>query len=526
MNKAASLPWHRGAFWHRLSQKRLMLFFTGMVGAFGWAPYHQPAFFLIILNALMIRLWFCSTIRQALRCGWWWGWGFYVGNIFWIGNSLLVDARRFAWALPFSLAGLPGIFALYPCLIAGVLAWARPYCTPLRYAGLFCLLWSLMEIAQGHLLTGFPWTLVAYIWDAHLPLAQYAAFLGSYGLGLMTLLIACLPTAWVMQHFSFKSALQAAAVTFSLLAGAYGGGYWRLANTFTMFHPHICLRLVQPFLPQKEKDDPAYAVPHFSTLITCSHARSAYKPTHVIWPEAAIPWMLSPALLSQFPPLAQDWVLLTGGIYETPDHHLTNSLLVQYPGADLRPVYAKSHLVPFGEYFPGRSLLQPWLPAAWLQKITPGNRDFWPAPPSYVTHIPSLPPFRALICYEVIFPGTLTHPRSERPEWILSLTNDGWFGYSPGPYQHLAIARFRAIEEGLPLVRISDPGISAIIDPLGRILHSLPLNQQGFIDGLLPKPLPPTPYARFQQKIWAVLWGSLAFCFLLSFIHRPRHDVA
>ena len=218
--------------------------------------------------------------------------------------------------------------------------------------------------------------------------------------------------------------------------------------------------------------------------------------------------------------------MLFGADYRWNAHTIYNSLLGYTPASKLSYIYAKMHLVPGGEYFPCRALFEQYLPAGWLHKITPGSQDFADGPPQYTSHFSGLPPFRCLICYESIFPGTIRNPAPQakhaQPQWILSITNDGWFGRSSGPHQHFLSARLRAIEEGLPLVRVANTGISAIVDPVGRIVQALPLFQEGVVDGYLPHALPITVYGRFQNRMWLGMMVCLLVVLFVIRRIRPR----
>jgi apolipoprotein N-acyltransferase len=218
--------------------------------------------------------------------------------------------------------------------------------------------------------------------------------------------------------------------------------------------------------------------------------------------------------------------ILFGSDYQSAEKTVHNSLLYYSGGGKLQSMYAKMHLVPGGEYFPLRLWFQKLFPQHWLQKITPGEQDFVAGLPLYTVVATGLPPFRCLICYESIFPGTIRNPdcvsKDIDPEWILTITNDGWFGKSSGPYQHFLSARFRSIEEGLPLVRVANTGISAIVDPLGRIMASLPLYHQGVMDGLLPHAIPKTWYGLWHDRILWLMVGLVSCVITILRIRRRR----
>ncbi len=507
------LPFYGGAWFFHWKKAGFLL---GLIGALSWAPYYYSPCIILALNGLMVRIGKSSSIKEAWDCGWWWGFGLWFGHLFWAGNSLWVDAERFAWLWPFSLLGLPAVFALYPAV--GAMSVKFFQCKTMGghvYFGFllgFAWIFSGIEFLMGHLFTGFPWNLLAYIWAPYLPMVQGAAVLGSYGLGLLTFLLLCLPGLFVLQHRSWITGLAWSLGGCALL---YGAGSLRLEQSPTCLHAKAVLRLVQPSIAQKEKGDPYFASQQLQTLVRLTKIISKHLPTHVIWPEAAFPWLITPKLCKTFPSFSAA-TLMMGGVYENTSTQLLNSLMVHEPSKLLVLRYAKMHLLPFGEYIPQRQGLEKLIPSTWLKKITPGSLDLCAGPPSYVTLVEGLPPFRTLICYEAIFPGTVRPPCHElQPQWILNITNDGWFGHSPGPHQHAVSARFRAIEEGLPLVRVANTGTSCMIDPLGRVLHTLPLYVRGIIDSPLPCAIPMTLYARFQETIWVAMMIALGLAILL-----------
>jgi apolipoprotein N-acyltransferase len=546
-----------------LASNPLPMFCVGLMGALAMAPMHVWLSGVASIVLLMLAGWMCGSGIQAQRCAWWWGYGFYMGSLYWIGHGLWVDAPRFAWFWPVVFLVSPAILAIYTAVMMGVLVKAKIVfsLSCLEYALGFALIWAMMEWILGHAFTGFPWLLAAYMWGNYLPVAQMAAYVGAYGLGLLTLCWISL-MAWCVldAHQRSKS------VSFCLIRvcgiGLVGMlmctfvGTMRLAKYPTHYHEKITVRCVQPAIDQKEKIDARYATAHWHTLWALSHTPSLNPPSVVIWPEGALPWSITPDTHHALPEFSAP-VVLIGGDYRDGDA-LYNALLVKQSGKGVYPLYAKQHLVPFGEYFPGRSWLEKIIPKGVLAKVTPGSRDFTSGSMllsggtdtgvNNLLTCPPLPPFRCLICYESIFPGTIrtplvtnaskrihapqTRPEQEasqprlgqasrpqkapepHPQWILNITNDGWFGQSWGPYQHFVCAQFRAIEEGLPLVRVANTGISAIIDPLGRILQSLSLGSRGVLDGALPVAIPITPYGCHQDRIFAVMMVVLVFLLL------------
>jgi apolipoprotein N-acyltransferase len=355
--------------------------------------------------------------------------------------------------------------------------------------------------------------------------------LGLWGLTFMTVLLAAAP-ATLLDRDTRRPWLVVAAAAVAVIALAAFGAV-RLAHTPTAFVDGVALRIMQPNLPQDEKFN--YSA---KTQVLEQYARLSARPgkerphaieqtTHLIWPESAFPFYLNkePEALAQIAAmLPEKTVLITGGDRMTEPRppattaETFNSVYVLDHRAMVLATYDKLHLVPFGEYLP----LQPLLERLGIVQLTKLEGGFASGERRPVLAVPGAPPMLPLICYEIIFPGELV-TGGERPGWLLNVTNDGWFGISSGPYQHLQQARLRAIEEGLPLVRAANTGISAVIDPLGRIVDSLPLGSEGVLDAQLPQSLAPTLYARFGDRIAGALLALALACIL---IRRRRERVA
>lgn len=503
-------------------------FWIGFLAAFSWPPCPYMAGFVVAFITLMVRVRRCTSVKEAGHCGWWWSMGWGIFTVYWVGNSLWIDAARFAWFWPLLTLSIPALFSLYPAL-GCALAWKIKSSLRMNvyaYALCFSALWSLSEYLRGHLFTGFPWNLTAYIAYPHLALTQGVSLLGSYGLGLVFLLIIALMGVIFMDtqrlaRWCFISALISG-------IALYGWGRYRLNTHPCRMHPDIVLRLVHPCLAQKEKLDIRYAPEHCRILFHLSQWPKKPEPTCIIWPEGGFPWSLNSDLVKKFPDINDIGraTLLIECAYRASRNAVFPALMCKPSDQPMRAIYFKKHLLPLGEYVPLRAFWEMFLPQSWLCKITPGKNDFSCGDGPETLDIPGLPPFRCLICYESIFPRSCQ--QKPRAQWILNLTNDGWFGHSSGPYQHFTSARFRSIEEGLPMIRVANLGISAVIDGCGRILHQIPLNKRGFIDATLPLPLKPTLYSRYGD----VLWGALLIAiFILSYSityigqRRSKHHI-
>jgi apolipoprotein N-acyltransferase len=428
----------------------------------------------------------------ACATGWLFGLGYFGFGLSWIAESFQVDAERFGvLAIP-SVAGLSALLAVFPALAATVFASVqrrKEFHGP-STAVMFATCWTVAEWLRGHVLTGFPWNLAAYALTDHAALRQPAAWIGSYGLTFLVILA----SAVLAQAIASRGASRSVSLLFAglVVCGVWATGLARLAQPQPT-PPGISFRIVQGNVPQQEKWAPGNAEATLSRYIDLSAQGESVDV--VLWPETAFPGFLDEnaearrRIASEMPAGS---VLLTG----VPDRITSgteplyfNTIQAFDRSGAASSRYAKHHLVPFGEYVP----LRGWMP---VDRLTEGLGDFTPGPGPQTLAIAGLPLVAAAICYEIIFPDHVVDD-AIRPDWIFNATNDAWFGTSIGPEQHLASARMRAVEEGLPVIRAANTGISAAIDARGRVLYRLDLEQTGAFDAELPPALPPTLYARF-----------------------------
>ncbi|MDX1580856.1 MAG: apolipoprotein N-acyltransferase, partial [Alphaproteobacteria bacterium] len=463
--------------------------------------YILPAL-LVAFPALFCLVESARSPRAAIALGWWFGAGHFLSGLYWVGNALEV-----AGAPPFLALSLPLGIALFPAAAMGLYSWTRKKQGERRLETaaavfgallLFAICWSAFEWLRGHLLTGFPWNLAAYGWGFSETMSQAVSLMGAYGLTFFTVLVALLPLTVLAPALGRLRWLGPAAALFLLVAqGAYG--YGRLAHNGQGEFTDLQVRIVQAAIPQSEKWQPFRRNDHFLEHMRLSGKSGIERVDILVWPEVAVPFYLTedPGRTVMMGRLVRPGgVVLTGAPRRQPGEdgqtRYYNSLLAIDAGGEVRHVYDKHHLVPFGEYVPFR----PVFTALGIERLVEAAGDMSPGPGRRVLDLPGKPPVQPLICYETIFPGAVTADQGPRPGWLLNVTNDAWFGDSAGPRQHFTIARFRAIEEGLPLVRSAGSGISAIVDPYGRITARFGLNKKGILDGLLPRPAPPTLYAR------------------------------
>jgi len=461
--------------------------------------------------------------REAFGIGWCFGLGFFVAGFYWMTAALFVDIARFWWLTPVALLGVPAGLAIFT---GGAVLAAHLTCRLLKWRGAsralaLAVFWCLAEWLRGHVLTGLPWNLVGYAWSGAFPgslaMLQVTSVIGMYGLSLVTVTAAVLPATLGDLAGRRWPPLVAAA---GLLVACFAFGWARLDSAGTAaMQPGIELRIVQASIPQTLKNDPAERLATFRRQLALSGepAGSGGPFNILIWPEAGAPPFLDRdtgarmAIASVLP--AGGLALVGSDRADASFEHFWNSMVAVDHAGIIQGYYDKAHLVPFGEYVPFRSVLP-------IDKITPGTTDFSFGPGPRTLHLAGLPPVSPLICYEVIFPAAVIDP-ADRPQWLLAISNDAWYGFTSGPFQHFAIARVRAIEEGLPVVRAANNGISGLIDPLGRVVRRLGLDVVGALDVPLPRALPPTLYEQVGDTFFFVLLPVLlGFAWIFASIKR------
>jgi apolipoprotein N-acyltransferase len=482
---------------------------AGAVSVLTLPPFSVLALVPVVWSALLLYL-AGTRPSQAALVGWAFGVGQFGLGLSWIAESFQVDAERFgALAIP-AVAGLAALLAVFPALAAAVFArLARRGGAGLPAALLLATAWCGAEWLRGHVLTGFPWNLAGYATADFDALRQPAAWIGSYGVSFLVVLIGVLPAAaWIATGTARWVAILTG-LTLPLVL--WGAGEARLATPAPPA-TGVTLRVVQGNFPQAEKWAPGArdrALDRYTGL------SAAGGPVDlVLWPETAFPGYLDEDAAARAriaASLPAGALLFTGAPDRVQGATVTryfNTLQAYDARGEILTGYAKHHLVPFGEYMP----LPDWLP---LERIVESPGDFTPGPGPRTLALPGLPLVAPAICYEIIFPGHVTDRRF-RPDWIFNATNDAWFGTSIGPKQHLASARMRAVEEGLPVIRAANTGISAVIDGKGRILARLDTGETGAIVAALPPALAPPLYARFRDWMFAAL---IAVCWALLAAH-------
>jgi apolipoprotein N-acyltransferase len=446
-----------------------------------------------------------SGVWRAAAAGWCFGFGYFFAGLYWTGYALLVDAKTFGWLLPVAVGGLPAALGIY---VAVALALARAMWVrgPARVLALAVAL-TITEWLRGHLFTGFPWNAFGYALTEPLALAQGLALVGIWGLTFLTVAICASPAVLADDAKDTPHPYRPPIAALIVLAALAGYGAARLHTHPTAYVRGVHLRIMQPNLQQDEKFNYAARAQVMARYLRLSDratgpaSNGVRDVTHLIWPESAFPFILArePEALAQIANLLKpNTELITGAVRAAEptgaghEARAYNSVYVIDPDGSIRGIYDKVHLVPFGEYLPFQRLLE----SLGLRQLTKVVGGFLSGDRRRAMEVPGAPKMLPLICYEAIFPGEAV-PGGERPGWLVNLTNDGWFGISSGPYQHFQQARALAIAEGLPLVRAANTGISAVIDPVGRVIASLPLGSEGVLDARLPTAGAPTVYARY-----------------------------
>ena len=511
-------------------------FALGLSSVAGLPPLSIWPVFFVTLSGLVLVLdaavrsrprggW--SRFRAATACGWWFGFGYFLAGLYWIGFAFLVEADKFAWLLPLAITALPAGLALFFALgtALAMLLWSPGIGRVLALAAAL----GATEWLRGNVLTGLPWNALGTSLASNDYLMQSASLAGMTGLSFVAVLIFALPAASVDSDArgTWRRRVIPAAASASLLIAMLAFGAWRLSGPELPPQSTMKLRLVQPNIPQAEKWEGANRQRIFQTFLDLSRRNAAGEMsgfegvTHVIWPESSLPFLMlqSPEALKAIGDMLPDGVTLVtgslraetnadGSLVKT-DGQLTvyNDIAVLDHHGALVSRYDKLHLVPFGEYLPAQTALE----SMGLEQLTRLKGGFAAGAGPRTLAVPGLPPPVPLVCYEIIFPEEID-PSAEQT-WLLNLTNDAWFGSSSGPYQHLLQARLRAIEFGLPVIRVANTGISSVIGARGEVITSLPLETQGVIEAEVPGFLQQTTYRRLGDVppiLLALILASLA----------------
>lgn len=511
-------------------KRAIIAFFAGAIGVLALPPFDfLPIGFISFPILIWLldgaagapdRLWLWRY-SAAFMTGWWFGFGYFVAGLWWLANAILIDAPELYWAVPFAVLGLPALLALFFGFAA---ACARAFWgAGMARLAVLAVSFGLIEILRGFLFTGFPWNSLGMMALAHPLTMQITAWIGVEGVTPLAVFIFSLPALMASARRKISNALLGI-----LLIGLWlGVGFYSLANTAGEGSSPIALRLVQPSVPQGDKWDNAIRDQIFADLLNLSTAQTAApeNPDLIIWPETAVPFLFSErpqALATLASALTGDQRLLAGIVRNEGEggrERFYNSIVAVDSNGEIVSAADKTHLVPFGEYLPFARILSsiglkqiveaagPFVPGASRGRITLANGS-WLYP---------------LICYEVIFSREIKINPEDRPAALINVTNDAWFGISPGPYQHFRHAQLRSVEFGLPTIRVANNGLTGIIDARGFIRDGLALNSIGVVDGFLPTALPPTFYS--INGVWSrfvPMTGLLLIALTVTLTTRRR----
>ena len=527
-------------------RRRALAVTGGAVGALTLAPF---GLWPLLVVPFAIAVWLLDGVAspalhrrlgQAFADGWFWGFGYFVAGLWWLGAAFLVEADKFLWAMPFGVFGLPMVLAFFPAtgFALAQLLWRPGASRIFALAGAI----GFTEWCRSWLFTGFPWNAFGQALAENGLLSQTASLVGLHGLTVLAVGLAATP-AVIAGLDSPARQVTTGLMAVCLLAGMALFGWQRIPAQPSPLVAGVKLRIMQPNLPQDDKFQPDKGREIVERYLSISDRATSPRTlglqdvTHLIWPESAFPFLLdrTPAALQRISgALPRGVTLITGaaragaslpGESQPP---IFNAIQVITRDGGIVASYDKHHLVPFGEYLPG--IFERLMHGLRLTAFVAIPGGFTASAARTALDVPGLPPVAASICYEAIFPGEVLPqvgssgtPASRRPQVLLNVTNDAWFGRTPGPYQHASQARLRAIEEGMPMVRAANNGVSSVVDAYGRVIASLPLGTDGVLDTGLPRAIGPTTFSRVGNLPAGVL---MFICLVFSVAGRLRRRAA
>lgn len=516
------------------ARRALVAFVAGLIAVFALPPF---GVFAAPFLSFPILVWlidgasgdpdhgFVRRSVPAFVVGWCFGFGYFLGGLWWLGNALLVEADEFAWALPLAVIGVPAFLALFYAVAAVVARWV--WSDGMGRIAALAFAFGLLEWLRSFILTGFPWNAIGYAAMPVPVMMQSAAIIGLAGVNMLSVFVFSAP-ALIGTRKGMRLGMGLAV---GLVAAHFGYGVYRLAQPLpAAVDPAVIVRLVQPLIDQSKKIDDAERVSIFEehlALTAAAPENGAKRPDIIVWPETSVPFILTenPDALLRISDVLQDGQILIAGAVrsenagagQAPRYY--NSIYVIDDRGQIVGAADKVHLVPFGEYLPLESLLS----SAGLNAIAaamPGG--FSAAATRSMLTLPGGRTFYPLICYEAIFPGEIGDDALAASA-LLNLTNDAWFGNTPGPYQHFQQARLRAVETGLPMIRDANTGVSAMVNARGEVVTGFRFGIRGFVDTILPGKIALSMDLRDQQRngmlIGCILFG-LAIISRRSFIRR------
>ena len=465
--------------WHKTSS-----FILGSLSVQALPPFYHWYILFFTISGLLHLIHQAPTKKQAFARGYWFGFGFFSFGLTWISNALLISPEKTGWLIPITFIASGAFFGIFiglPALLSKI-----PSSIHSQYLS-FSAWITIFEWIRSWILTGFPWNLWGTSLSFSLELIQFASVLGTYGLSFLLLLTVSAPFLWI-ENKTKLSALQSGLIIIAIPTFLYFYGHIRILKIDDTNNSPVKIRLVQPGISQKTKWHPNLKEEHFNKYINKTISHPLDDISMVVWGETASPYPLDldeKSLQKALNSIPQNGYLVTGLIRYQTDYYggwfPFNSSLVINKNGTIEDYYDKSHLVPFGEYIP----LKQWLPNI-LQPVANIIGTLTPGDGHKIITLPKIPTFGIQICYEIIFPHQVINPK-QKPEWLINLTNDGWYGISAGPYQHLVNTQMRSVEEGLTIIRSANNGISALINRYGKIISQLDLQEVAILDVNLPQ---------------------------------------
>jgi len=498
----------------------LRLIFSYLLGAFLFftlPPFNIIFLSLISFSGFLFLLLKAPSKKQAAIMGFLFGMGYFMVGLYWINNALLLDSTFYWLTLP-TIFLLPAYLSIY-ISIPALLTWAvRSYNIYLTYFTWAATL-TIGEVLRGVFLSGFPWNPFGLIFSSSLELLQSASVFGVYGLSFFLILF----SSSLLLLFSHPKHIKFFTFIVGLFLCIWGYGYYRTTKNPTKTTPNS-LALVQPNIPQHPFFSNEQKRKNLRKIVNLTLPLKASKPNIIVWPESAVPFAFNhiPSLETYLKNILSPQSLLIFGTMrldrDHPKARIFNTLYVLSRENGIEGFYDKNHLLPFGEYVPFSDLVEKFFP---IKAMTGGGMNFSSGKEIKEFFLPfSLPGFIPSICYEAIFPKYYTNAKV-CPRWIINITNDAWFGQSTGPYQHFQMSRLRAIETGLPVVRVATTGISGVIDSYGRILSTCALNKKCIISTYLPKSIEsPTLFSIYGH--WLIFFFLITIWLLLFSIYRMK----
>jgi len=508
--------------WRRL----LMLFLAGALAGLSVPPFFLlpvlfvafPVWVWALDGAERRRSWFGRLFGPAFAIGFAFGLGYFLVAFHWLGAAFFVDGGIMLVIMPFAILALAALIALFWGLGSALahLFWSPG---PWRIVTLATFL-TAAEWARGHFFSGFPFDLLGYALTGTDEMMQLASVVGVYGLTFLVILLAATPALiWPADDRGWARRLLPFVLALAVIAGQIGWGNYRLNSTPVAARTDMKFRLVQPVVYEHSdwsQADPAHVIDQLIALSTTKLTpddKALEGVTHLVWPESALPFFLSdyPEALARIARMLPEGVtLLTGAPWEdyepgearNADNPGYNAILAINDAGEVVAAYKKSHLVPFGEYLPFADFFRQF----GIRQFVPGTNGWAAGDGRRLMTVPGTPAFLALICYEAVFSGDLGGD-IDQAQFLFNITNDAWFDGSIGPAQHADHARIRAVEEGLPLIRAANSGLTFVTDPLGRITARLAPQQQALLDIVPDQRLAGTLFARWRY--WPLLIAGL-----------------